>query len=82
MKKYSHAYVAFMAIKRLEVIANTTNESVVKGVSEDVRKHAKGLCKWFKDYRDFVIEGAWYPDEVFKDMSTSHIVKYLSLIHI
>lgn len=77
MKKYSHAWVAFMAIKRLETIANASSDSVVvKGVSEDVRKQAKSLVKWFMDYRDFVIQGAWYPDEVFKDMSTSHIVKY------
>ncbi len=76
MKKYSHAWIAFMAIKRLEVIATTDNETVVKGVSEDVRKEAKALVRWFKNYRDFVIQGAWYPDEVFKDMSTSHIVKY------
>ncbi len=76
MKKYSHAWLAFMAIKRLGVIATTTDESVVKGVSDEVRQHAKTLCKWFRNYRDFVIEGAWYPDEVFKDMSTSHIVKY------
>ncbi|MCR5568539.1 MAG: hypothetical protein K6G31_04615 [Paludibacteraceae bacterium] len=76
MKKYSHAWLAFMAIKRLEVIATTTDTAVVKGVADDVRLHAKSLWKWFKDYRDFVIEGAWYPDDVFKDMSTSHIVKY------
>ena len=76
MKKYSHAWLAFMAIKRLEVIANTDNESVVKGVNEGTRTYAKTLVKWFKDYRDFIIEGAWYPDDVFKDMSTSHIVKY------
>ena len=76
MKKYSHAWIAFMAIKRLEVIATTEDQSVIKGVSEDVRKEAKALARWFKNYRDFVIQGAWYPDEVFKDMSTSHIVKY------
>ena len=76
MKKYSHAWIAFMAIKRLEVIATTDNETVIKGVSEDIRKEAKALVRWFKNYRDFVIQGAWYPDEVFKDMSTSHIVKY------
>lgn len=76
MKKYSHAWIAFMAIKRLEVIATTEDENVIKGVSEDVRKEAKALVKWFKNYRDFVIQGSWYPDEVFKDMKTSHIVKY------
>ena len=76
MKKYSHAWIAFMAIKRLEVIASTEDASVVKGVSDSVRAEAKALVKWFKDYRDFVIEGAWYPDDVFKDMGSSHIVKY------
>ena len=76
MKKYSHAWIAFMAIKRLEVIATTEDENVVKGVNADVRKEAKALVRWFKDYRDFVIKGAWYPDDVFKDMSQSHIVKY------
>ena len=76
MKKYSHAWLAFMAIKRLEIIASAENESVVKGINEEIIKNAKTLVKWFKDYRDFVIEGAWYPDDVFKDMSTSHIVKF------
>jgi hypothetical protein len=76
MKKYSHAWLAFMAIKRLEIIASAENESVVKGINEETIKNAKTLVKWFKDYRDFVIEGAWYPDDVFKDMSTSHIVKF------
>lgn len=76
MKKYSHAWIAFMAIKRLEVIGTTDNEAVFKGLNEDVRKEAKSLVAWFKDYRDFVIRGSWYPDEVFKDMSTSHIVKH------
>ena len=76
MKKYSHAWIAFMAIKRLEVIATSTDEKVVAGVTDKVRTEAKALVKWFKNYRDFVIKGAWYPDDVFKDMGTSHIVKY------
>ena len=76
MKKYSHAWIAFMAIKRLEVIATTTDENVIAGVTDKVRTEAKALVKWFKNYRDFVIKGAWYPDDVFKDMATSHIVKY------
>ena len=76
MKKYTHAWLAFMAIKRLEVIATTNNPKVIQGVSDETLKEAKALVKWFKDYRDFIIQGAWYPDEVFKDMSTSHIVKF------
>ena len=43
MKKYSHAWLAFMAIKRLEIIASSENENVVKGVNEETRKHAKAL---------------------------------------
>jgi hypothetical protein len=58
VKKYSHAWIAFMAIKRLEVIATTTDEKVISGVSEKVRTEAKALVKWFKNYRDFVIKGA------------------------
>lgn len=66
MKKYTHAWLAFMAIKRLQNA----------DIPETNRDDAKSLVKWFHDYRDFVIEGSWYPDEVFKDMSTSHIIKY------
>jgi hypothetical protein len=66
MKKYTHAWLAFMAIKRLQ----TAN------IPEANREDAQSLVKWFHDYRDFVIEGSWYPDEVFKDMSTSHVIKY------
>lgn len=66
MKKYTHAWMAFMAIKRLQYA----------DIPESYRENAKSLVKWFHDYRDFVIEGAWYPDAVFKDMNTSHIIKY------
>ena len=66
MKKYTHAWLAFRAIKRLQFA----------DIPENLKDDANSLVKWFKDYRDFVIKGAWYPDEVFKDMSTSHILKY------
>lgn len=69
MKKYTHAWLAFMAIKRLEKCE----------MPEANKEDAKSLVKWFHNYRDFVIEGAWYPDEVFKDMATSHIIKYTPL---
>lgn len=77
MKRYTHAWIAFMAIKRLEIIATSDDPAVIKGVNKNVRKEAKALVSWFKNYRDFVIEGAWYPDVVFKDMKTSHIVKFM-----
>ena len=55
-----------MAIKRLQY----------GPIPEELKEDANSLVKWFHDYRDFVIEGSWYPDEVFKDMATSHVIKY------
>ena len=72
MKQYTHAWLAFMAIKRLDRYEFPDNTSLQRTIKAD----AAALVKWFKNYRDFVIEGAWYPDHVFKDMGTSHIVKY------
>ena len=51
MKKYSHAWLAFMAIKRLQY----------GPIPEELKEDANSLVKWFHDYRDFVIEGSWYP---------------------
>lgn len=67
MKKFTHAWLAFMAIKRLDKVSIDNTQ-----MAED----AKSLVKWFKSYRDYVIDGAWYPDLIFKDMATSHIIKY------
>ena len=66
MKKYTHAWLAMMAMKRIETAKIPARQ----------QDDAKALITWFKNYRDFVLSGAWYPDSVFKDMSTSHIVKY------
>ena len=66
MKKYTHAWLAMMAMKRIEKARIPLKQ----------RDDAKELITWFKNYRDFVISGSWYPDAVFKDMATSHIVKY------
>ena len=66
MKQYSHAWLAFMAIKRLE---ETT-------LSEADNTYAASLVKWFKDHKDGVIQGAWYPDMIIKDMATSHVLKF------
>jgi len=65
MKKYTHAWLAFMAIKRLDEIEIKNH-----------KKNAASLVQWFNNHRDFVIQGSWYPDSVIKDMSTSHILKY------
>ena len=65
MKKFTHAWLAFMAIKRLEEtkLSNTN------------RQYANSLIKWFKDHKDGVTQGAWYPDSVIKDMANSHVLK-------
>ena len=75
MKKYTHAWLAFMAMKRLDQA--TLPETEGSGKSEvQVAKFARSLVRWFKNYRDFVVQGAWYPDEVFSDQGSSHGVKY------
>jgi hypothetical protein len=66
MKKYTHAWLAMMAMKRIE------RATIPDRQADD----ARALITWFKNYRDFVLSGAWYPDSVFKDMGTSHIAKY------
>ena len=65
MKKYTHAWIAFKAIERLRSASLT----------DDNRAFADYLIEWFHDHKDGVIRGAWYPDEIIKDNSTSHILK-------
>ncbi len=68
MKQYTHAWIAMMAMKRLER-ATISNP--------DEKAAAANLVKWFKDNKDDVITGAWYPDAVIKDMATGHILKHI-----
>lgn len=65
MKQFSHAWLAFKAIERLE-----------KANLGDNRQFADELIRFFWDHRDGVIRGAWYPDWVIKDMATSHVLKF------
>ncbi|NOR54130.1 MAG: hypothetical protein GQ536_08600 [Candidatus Aminicenantes bacterium] len=65
MKKYTHAWLAFMAIKRLE----TTK------INDKDQKYANNLITWFKNHKDDVTQGAWYPDMIIKDMASSHVLK-------
>jgi hypothetical protein len=39
-------------------------------------EYADGLINWFKSNKDGVIRGAWYPDLVIKDNSSSHVLKF------
>lgn len=66
MKQYTHAWLAMMAMKRIEYAT----------LPEKQQDDAKALITWFKNYRDLVLQGSWYPDMVFKDMASSHIAKY------
>ena len=65
MKHYTHAWLAMMAMKRIEFAQIPVKQ----------QDDAKALITWFKNYRDLVLQGSWYPDAVFKDMSSSHIAK-------
>jgi len=69
MKKFTHAWLAFMAIKRLEA----KRLSLADGLD---RSSADKLIEWFRQHRDGVISGAWYPDSLIKDMANSHVLKY------
>ncbi len=72
MKKFTLAWLAFMAIKRL------SKEELFTGKKgPDLAKEASSLVDWFMSYRDFVIQGAWYPNLVFDDQETSHVAKYV-----
>ena len=74
MKKYTLAWLAFMAIKRL---SKTELFKDKKAKKLPLDKEASSLVDWFMSYRDFVIQGAWYPNLVFDDQETSHVAKYI-----
>ena len=75
MKKFTHAWLAFMAVKRLDK-ANIPEYYGSGESAVPIAEYAKSLVRWFMNYRDFVMQGAWYPDAVFCDMGKSHGVKY------
>ena len=66
MKKFTHAWLAFMAIKRLEDA----------GLSATDGEYAQSLIEWFRRHKDGVIRGAWYPDSIIKDNGNSHVLKF------
>ncbi|MFC1982247.1 hypothetical protein ACFLV5_00410 [Chloroflexota bacterium] len=65
MKKYTHGWLAFMAVKRLEEATLTKTD----------RRYVDILIEWFRSHKDGVLQGAWYPDSVIKDMASSHVLK-------
>jgi hypothetical protein len=68
MKKFSHAWLALMAIKRLD-----NNKQALGEVD---LKHAESLIFWFQNHKDDIVQGAWFPDELIKDMADNHVLKF------
>jgi len=67
MKKFSHAWLAFMAIKRLD--------DKKQDLGKNDQKHAVSLKKWFMEHKDKVTQGAWFPDSLIRDMADKHVLK-------
>lgn len=67
MKKYSHAWLAFMAVKRLK--------HVIPQLTDKNKKVADSLTELIMHHEDDIIQGSWYPDAVIKDMANSHVLK-------
>ena len=57
MKKYSHAWIAFKAIERIETST----------FSDTNQRYADDLGEWFRDHRDGVVNGAWFPDTLINE---------------
>jgi hypothetical protein len=67
MKQYTHGWLAFMAVKRLK--------DVVPRITDKNKSVARSLVRWIMHHEDGIIQGAWYPDAVIKDMANSHVLK-------
>jgi hypothetical protein len=67
MKEFTHPWLSFMAIKRLK--------DSIPNMSASNQPFAQSLVKWIMHYEDDIIQGAWYPDKVIKDMGNSHVLK-------
>lgn len=66
MKKYTHAWLAMMALKRLSYAEMNSIERAVADI----------LLIWLNNHRDSVINRAWYPGTIICNTDTSHGLKY------
>ena len=66
MKKFTHALIACKAVERLQKVE----------LSDQNKPFADYLLEWFAAHKDGVIRGAWYPDSLIGDKSTSHVLKH------
>lgn len=79
MKRNTHIYLAWKAIQLTEEsISNTLDEKgkyLKKERKGKERIAAKRLQHMLQYYDDFIIEAAWAPDDVLKDMRPYHMFK-------
>lgn len=79
MKRNTHIYLAWKAIELMEEsISNTVDEKgkyLEKTKKGDERKAAKSLQHMLQYYNKLIIEAAWAPDDVLKDMRPYHMFK-------
>lgn len=68
MKKFTHALIACKAVERLYLAKDR--------MPAENQRFADFLFDFFMKHKQDVIQGAWYPDKIFADMSTSHVYKY------
>jgi hypothetical protein len=67
LKKYTHAWIALMAAKRLQEV----KDDVTPKNKEAITK----LLRFIRENNDGIVQGAWFPDSVIHDNSTGHIWK-------
>lgn len=69
MKKYSHAWVSLMALKRLQ--------SQQKYLTKNYQEDAGQLLEFMGQYKDTFVQGAWFPDNPISDNTAGgHTWKY------
>lgn len=70
MKKIAHAWLAMMALKRLEDLKNKKN------FSQRFQDQAEDLLGFFSKHRDAFVQGAWFPDDPIGDnLAGGHTLK-------
>lgn len=69
VKKYGHAWVALMALKRIDDLGD--------GFSVRYQKQADRFVEFFGKHRDVFLQGAWFPDDPIGDnLIGGHTWKY------
>jgi hypothetical protein len=70
VKKIAHAWLAMMALKRLEDLKNK------KTFSQRFQEQTQDLLEFFSKHRDAFVQGAWFPDDPIGDnLAGGHTLK-------